>query len=94
MLSTVVACVEQSEGLHWQSVFFGEGSGETGLLLIYNVFDPIRPMSTFVSTAQGNVYVCVCVYVLQRDRKNERQRGREGRGDDTGGFQGHCRAGF
>lgn len=46
------------------------------------------------------VSVYMCVYVLQKDRANERKRRREGEAgmggeDDTGGgFQGHCRAGF
>lgn len=63
---TVVACVEQSEGLQWQSLSSAVSSRETGLQLIYSLFDPIRPMSTFVSTALGNV--CVSVYMCVPER--------------------------
>lgn len=96
LLYTVAACVEQRKGLQWQRLSSAVSSGEKGLQFIYSLFDPIRPMSTFVSTSLGNVCVRVymCVYLLQKYRKNERKRGRGVEGDDTGGFQGHCRAGF
>lgn len=59
------------EGPQWLSLSSAASSGETALQLIYSLFDPIRPMSTFVSTALGNMCVCVytCAYVLEKDRE-------------------------
>lgn len=71
MCYNIVACVEQGEGLLWQSLSSGVSSGEKGLQLIYSLFDPIRPMSTFVSTALGNVCMCVSVCLCIAERQKE-----------------------
>lgn len=73
------ALVEPSVGLQWQSLSSAVSSGEKGLQLIYSLFDPIRPMSTFVSTALGNVCVCVsmCICVFMYWRKIEGIKERE-----------------
>lgn len=63
VLYIVVSYVEHSEGLQWLSLSSGESPGERGLQLIYSLFDPIRPMSTFVSTALGNVCVYIYIYI-------------------------------
>ena len=66
-----------------------QGSGEKAQQLIYSLFDPIRPMSTFVSTALGNVSVCVCVSVcicvFKYCRKIEQMKEREEGGKGGGG---------
>lgn len=61
-------------------------SGDKALQLIYSPFDPIRPASTSVSTALGNVCIVVLADVLQIERKRERGGSEVA---NTGGFQGH-----
>lgn len=55
----------------WQSQSSRESSGQKGLQFIYSLFDPIRPMSTFVSTAPGSV----CVYCREIEREKKERGG-------------------
>lgn len=48
--------------LLWQSLSFAMSSAEETLQPIYSLFDPIRPLSTFISTALGNMGVYAYVF--------------------------------
>lgn len=92
-LTDLNAHVFSCEGPHWLDLSYTAISGEKDFQLIYSLFDPFKPMNTFVSTVClfvcSGEYVCMhvsvymCAYVLEKDRdwKKKRRVGVEGKGE-------------